>query len=208
MEQAFQTDGPGKHLVKAVVAGGNAAGVLLKSRPLQQRLQSQPQGNLDHHAGGADPLADINDRFHLRRDVAHLVRGHGDMDVLLQRRAGVEGDPVDVGDAELLQLGNGLPGHGLGHVDKQHLAACGQLLQLPQFAPPEGYLDRHGLAVQRDVLGQLLRGTIGIRGGYKQIRPFQNACGAAVQHGKDGNIRHIGKQPGDVLAVGLACPGV
>ena len=42
MEQAFQTDGPGKHLVKAVVAGGDAAGVLLKSRPLQQGFQSQP----------------------------------------------------------------------------------------------------------------------------------------------------------------------
>ena len=130
------------------------------------------------------------------------------MNVLIQRRAGVEGEPVDVGDAELFQLGNGLPGHGLGHVDKQHLAACGQLLQLPQLAPPEGYLDRHGLAVQWNVLGQLLRGAVGVRGGYKQIRPLQNTGGAAVQHGKDGNIHHIGKQPGDVLAVGLACPGI
>ena len=108
---------------------------------------------------------------------------------------------MDMGDAELLQLGDGLPGHGLGHVDKQHLAADGQLLQLPQLLPPEGDLYGHGLAVKGDVLGQLLRGAVGVGGGHEQVSPVQNVGRAAVHHGKDGDVRHIGKQAGDVPAI-------
>ena len=167
MKAALQADRTGKHLVKAVIAGGHAAGVLLKGGALQERLQPQPQGDLDHHAGGAYPLAQVDDRFHSRRDVPHFVRRHGDVYILIQPGAGIEGDPVDVGDAELLQLGDGLPCHGLGHVDKQHLAAGGQGFQLPQVAPTKGDLYRHGLAVQGDVLRQLLRGAVGVGGGHK-----------------------------------------
>ena len=131
MELALQPDGPGEHPVKAVVAGGHLPGVLLEGGSLQQGFQPQAEGDFDHHAGGADPLAQVDDRVHPRRDVAELIRGHGDADPWDLRRAGIEGNPVNVGDAELLQLGDGLPGHGLGHVDKQHPAARGKLLELP-----------------------------------------------------------------------------
>ena len=202
MELALQPDGPGEHLVKAVVAGCDGLEIGLELLRLQQMLQPQPQGDLDHHAGGAGPLAHVDLGLDLLRHVPHLIRRHGDVHVLRQLRPGVEGDPVDLGDTELLQLGNGLPGHGLRHVDEQHPAAGRQLLQPPQFLPPEGGLHRHGLAVDGHVAGQLLRGAEGVRGGGEQIRVGQHPHGGAVHHRVDGDVRHVAEQALHVPAVG------
>ena len=61
VELALQADGPGEHPVEAVVAGGDLLGVPLKGRFLQHGFQTQAEGDLDHHAGGADPLAQVDD---------------------------------------------------------------------------------------------------------------------------------------------------
>ena len=208
MELALQADRPGKHPVKAVIVGGDVPGVLLKGGPLQQVLQAQAEGDLDHHARGADPLAQVDDRLDSRGNIARLVRRDGDPGVRHLRRAGIEGDPLDVGDPELLQLGDGLPGHGLGHVDKQHTASRGQFLEPAELPPAEGHLYRHGLAVDGDVPQQLLRRAVGVGGGHKQVRPVQHPGGAAVQHGEDGDVRRVREQPGDVGPVGLRRSGV
>ena len=52
------------------------------------------------------PLADVDRGLDPLRHIAHLVRRHGDVDVRWKLRPGIEGDPVDLGDAELLQLGD------------------------------------------------------------------------------------------------------
>ena len=122
IERAPQLALPGLHVVEPPEQGeGPDAGALpddrhhllgvpLESLPLQQGLQPQAEGDFNHHAGGTHPLAQVDDGLHARRDAAALVRGHGNLNVRRLRRAGVEGNPVDVGDAELLQLGDGLPG--------------------------------------------------------------------------------------------------
>ena len=208
MELALQPDGPGEHLVKAVVAGGDGLEIGPELLRLQQVLQPQPQGDLDHHAGGAGPLADVDLGLDPLRHIAHLVRRHGDADVRRKLRPGVEGDPADLGDAELLQLGDGLPGHGLRHVDEQHPAAGGQGLQPPQLLPAEGDLDGHGLAVDGHVAGQLLRGAVGVCGGHEQVRPGQGAHGGPVPDREHGDVRHVAEQALHVPAIGPGSPGI
>ena len=157
VELALQPDGLGEHLVEAIIAGGDGLEVAPELLRLQQMLQPQTQGDLDHHAGGAGPLAHVDLGLDGGGHIAHLVGGDGDVDVLLQLRPGVEGNPADVVDAQLLQLGDGLPGHSLRHIHKQHPASRRDLLELAQLAPAEGGLHRHGLAPYGHVPGQFLR---------------------------------------------------
>ena len=171
-------------------------------------LQPQPQGDLDHHAGGAGPLSHVDFGLDLLRHIAHFVRCHCDVHIPRQLCPGIEGNPMDVGDAELLQLGDGLPGHGLRHVDKQHPAAGGQFLQPPQLLPAEGGLHRHGLTVDRHVAGQLFRRPKGVRGGGKQIRMGQHAHGAPVHDGKHRDIRHLSEQALHIPSIGAGSSGV
>ena len=208
MELALQPDGAGEHLVKAVIAGCNRLEIGLELLRLQQMLQPQPQGDLDHHAGGAGPLSHVDFGLDLLRHIAHLVRCHCDVHIPRQLCPGIEGNPMDVGDAELLQLGDGLPGHGLRHVDKQHPAAGGQFLQPPQLLPAEGGLHRHGLTVDRHVAGQLFRRPKGVRGGGEQIRMGQHAHGAPVHDGKDRDIRHLSEQALHIPPIGAGSSGV
>lgn len=83
MELAFQADGFGEHLVKAVVIGGYGPKILLKRGGFQKICQVQAQGDLNHHAGGAGALPQIDDGLDLCGYIAHLVWGYGYVDVLI-----------------------------------------------------------------------------------------------------------------------------
>ena len=122
--------------------------------------------------------------------------------------AGIKGNQMQMIDAHLVQLGDGLPGHGLGHIDEQDPGSGRNLLQLPELAPAEGDLHGHDLAVHGHMAGHFLCGTVGIGGHHEQVCPGQDSHGRSVLDIVDGYIRIGAKQAFHIFAVGPPGPGV
>ena len=208
LKLALQPQAPGEHPVKAVGIGGHLPLVLLKPLALQQLLQPQAEGRLDHGGAVAHPLADVDDLLRPGGDVAGLLGG--DDEVILAhvrlRRAGVVEVEYQLVDPQLVEAGHRLPAHLVAQVDEEGPLARRQALEAAHHVPPEGDVDLHHLPVDGDVLVEISQGVEGVGGDHIEVVPAGHVLDGTVPHAVGADGDPLAEQLLDLLGVKL--PGV
>ena len=191
LKLALQPQAPGKHPVEAVGIGGHIPLVLLKLRGLQQLLEAQAEGRLDHGGAVAHPLADVDDLPGSGGDIAGLLGG--DHKVILAhirlRRAGMVEIEVQLVHPQLVEAGHRLPAHLIAQVDEQNLFAGGQGLEPVHHVPAEGDVDLHHLPVDGHIAVHISQGVEGVGGDHIEVVLAGHVLHRAVPHtvGAHGN---------------------
>ena len=210
LKLALQPQPPGKHLVKAVGVGGHLPLVGLEGRPLQQVLQPQAQGGLDHGGAVAHPLADVDDGPGPPGDIAGLLGGD-DIVVFVHirlRRAGMVEVKGQLVHPQLVEAAHRLPAHLVAEVDEQHPLSGGQGLKPADHLPAEGDMDLHDLPVQRDIPVHIPQGVKGVGGDHVQVKPPGHVLHRAVPHAVGAHLHPLPKELPDLLGVKSAGIGV
>ena len=171
LKLALQPQATGEHPVEAVGVGRHLPLVLLELLGLQQLLEAQAEGGLDHGGAVAHPLADVDDPPGPGGDVPGLVGGdHEVVPVHVRlRRAGVVEVEVQLVHPQLVEPRHRLPAHLVAQVDEQGPLPRGQGLELPDHVPAEGHVDLHQLPVDGHVLVQIPQGVKGVGGDHVQV---------------------------------------
>ena len=170
IKTALHFPGPGKHFIKAVVAGRHGLHIILELFFLQQAFQTQADGCLYHGAGCARPVPDIDYLLHALGHKSNLIRRHGNVQAFRNRRIRAIWLESDLVHPQLLQLGDCLPGHLPGGIHKQDPGPPWNPFQILYYLLGIRKLDFHHLPVRRDIPPGLISILKGIRGQEIQIR--------------------------------------